>query len=230
LSVVRLTCYPWQTQLKESERKNNIECYIEHNEKIDRQVNAERVAAFKAGKTPFLVEIEPKNLPSLMDGRVRVSEFRWAVTMICYGGLSDNHARLCIEGIKDGLYFCKIAHFDGFIVRNKPVNNTREIQLVARSDVWIRSREEVQNMLEIIDHEATNFIHLPYSYLGKNALFSLPFGYSGGKPNCLDWAAEKLALANIVLQRIFTDNFVAAARLYTKDPLLYDDKPVAVSI
>ncbi|QZA58220.1 hypothetical protein [Candidatus Rhabdochlamydia porcellionis] len=74
------------------------------------RLDTDKLNALQKRMTPLsvqkllLIEIEPISIPSVIDERVRVSKFTWAVTLVTHKGSEGNHARIIIEGINDGFY------------------------------------------------------------------------------------------------------------------------------
>lgn len=183
---------------------------------------------------PFAVEIEPISAPSKLDPRVLVSKFMWAVTLITYNGSWGNHAEICIEGIKNDRSFATVAHFTGSDVRAPIIPVDGEIKLVSRSEIWMRTSEKVQKMLDVIEQEKNmikqGILVLPYAKLGQSSFVRINDEWRGGEPNCLDWVRDKLIMVDIELDKSAFENIAALARLYTHKPNWYVDKPVSVSI
>ncbi|KIC72637.1 hypothetical protein DB44_CD00010 [Candidatus Protochlamydia amoebophila] len=171
--------------------------------------------------TKFIVEIEPYNAPSQLDERVRVSSFQWAVTLITYDGILNNHALICFEGITEGNYFAKIGHFNGSNV--ELIKNFKKVKFQTRSVIWMKQSEEVQKVIDIIDEEDRNRVVIPYSYCGESSIM-------GGNSNCLDWARKKLRLLDIQLEKSAFESLAALAKLYTKPPEHYLNEKVGVSL
>ncbi|WP_075883058.1 hypothetical protein [Candidatus Protochlamydia sp. W-9] len=197
------------------EYKNRIkiqrEKYIAEFTKIEEQLK----------NVNFTVEIEPYNAPSQLDKRVRVSSFQWAVTLITNNGLCyGNHALICFEGIKEGKYFARIAHFTGVDVKTKV---KEKIKFQTRSVIWMRQSETVQQVIDIIKEEERNRVVIPYSYCGESSIM-------GGNSNCLDWARKKLSLLDIQLEKSAFENLAALAKLYTKPPEHYLNEKVGISL
>lgn len=190
----------------------------------------------------FILEIEPISAPSQLDDRMLVSEFMSAVTLLTYRGESENHAKICFEGIENGSYFAMIGHFTGEdTVDIYEVEKSKKVKFTTRSEIWMRQSENVQKVIEMIKKEKNEIPNLPYSYFGKKSVVNLAFideSLHGGDPNCLDWAREKLALLDIKLEeneckkiiKNTAEYIIAAARFYTREPEYYLNKPVKISI
>jgi hypothetical protein len=114
--------------------------------------HADRINAFKSSTASFLVEIEPISFPSKLDDRVLVSKFMWAVTLITYDGLSENHAKICFEGMNNGKYRCKIGHFTGEKVKLYKVKSGK-VKLSTRSEIWMISSKQVLPVIKLIAKE-----------------------------------------------------------------------------
>ncbi|WP_042280968.1 hypothetical protein [Candidatus Protochlamydia sp. R18] len=200
--------------------------FFEHKSSIEVQ-NEKYMAEFNKLKeqlksTKFIVEIEPYSAPSQLDKRLRVSSFQWAVTLITNNGLCyGNHALICFEGITEGNYFARIAHFTGSDV--KLSENVVKVEFQTRSVIWMRQSEEVQKVIDIIDEEDRNRVVIPYSYCGESSIM-------GGNSNCLDWARKKLRLLDIQLKKSAFESLAALAKLYTKPPEYYFDDKIGVSL
>ncbi|MBS4163995.1 hypothetical protein PRO82_001304 [Candidatus Protochlamydia amoebophila] len=111
--------------------------------------------------------------------------------MITNNGILGNHALICFEGITEGNYFARIAHFTGADVKTKV---KEKIKFQTRSVIWMRQSETVQKVIDIIDEEDRNRVVIPYSYCGESSII-------GGNSNCLDWARKKLCLLDIQLEK-----------------------------
>ena len=112
---------------------NNIQC----NEQLQLKRNFDRINALALSTAPFIIEIEPISEPSQIDGRVLVSNFMWAVTLITFNGSLESHAKISIEGIEKGRYFARIAHFTGSEIRISPKGAVENIMLSTRSEIWM---------------------------------------------------------------------------------------------
>jgi hypothetical protein len=186
-----------------------------------------------------ILEIEPLSAPSQLDKRTLVSHFTWAVTLITYNGLSKNHAQICFEGLKNGIYFCQLGHFTGDDVNIKDQN---KIKFTTRSEIWMRKSQEVQKVIDLIKQEEEDIkkgkLVISYSKFGKRSFIKINDEFAGGKPNCLDWAREKLALIDIELEENPTkkaikekaEYIVAVPEFYTRKRGYYLDKPINIAI
>ena len=204
---------------------------------IDPKFSKQTPDADKPSTAPFQIEIQPISAKSQLDKRVRVSTFRWAVTLITYGGEAENHAEICFEGIKHRRYFCKVAHFTG---KRILINNVvGEVPVSTRSEIWMRKSEKVQKVIKKIKEEqAQNMQDLAE---GKPPLFYIygkkSYSNTNGGINCLDWAKKPLGLLKIGLEenpikksvKNTGERIAAAARLYTRVPSYYKNKPINIS-
>ena len=191
-----------------------------------------------------IVEIEPLSYPSQLDNRVLVSDFMWAVTLITYEGSLENHAKICFESIRNGVYFCDSGHFTGRRVEFTTLRSDEKVELTTRSEIWMRKSEEVQEVINLIQREDQENVKIKFTLLGNKSVITTDIGLGiikdlrGGDTNCCDWVQEKLFLLNIELEenpinravKYQYEKIAAAARLYTREPGYYLDKPVNVSI
>jgi hypothetical protein len=210
---------------------------IQSTENLFLKKHADRINAFRSSTAPFLIEIEPISFPSKLDDRVLVSKFIWAVTLITYKGSVGNHAKICFEGRKNGKYRCKIGHFTGEIVDLYKYKNDK-VKLSTRSEIWMRSYEEVLPVIKLIAKERDEDKKIRYAKFGKRSILKINEEYRGGDSNCLDWARDKLLLLNIELEKNPTKKKIkdeaeylfGATRFYTRSPSYYVDKPINISI
>lgn len=183
----------------------------------------------------FTVNLIPRSVPSQIDDRVRISKFMWAVTLITFNGSNGNHTQICFEGISNDKYFCKVGEYNGPFVEMTSFQD-RKVPFETRSEIWMRSSEIVQKVIEIIEKEFSDHIYIPFSRYGKKSIITFVKKLLCGKggENCLDWTIEKLSLLNINFQNSLAtesiESVVAFAKLYTNKPEYYLDKEVQVSI
>lgn len=208
----------------------NIQC----NEQSLLKRNSDRIKALEV--SPLLIEIEPINFPSQIDERVRVSSFRWAVTLIARKGPCGNHAEICFEGVENNKYFCTVGHFTGLQVKIEDFEGDKKF--ASRSKIWMRPKEKVKEIIALIQKEMEENIEFPFAILGKKSFIHIYGDWRGGDMNCLDWAREKLLLMDIELEENPTkkaikdkvESIVAATRFYTHAPDDYLSELVNVLI
>ena len=204
-------------------------------EKRQWERDRERIKALSAKSLSFILELEPKTVPSQLDERVLVSEFMWAVTLITYNGDSNNHAQICFEGIEKGKYFCQVGDFTG---RKVELNSYDQVKFTTRSEIWMRPSEKVQDVMALIQKQASSGVAPSFSLFGKKSVVRLNDEFRGGEPNCFDWARDMLQLLEIEFEqnpvkkaiKDKAEYLLAAAKYYTRAPDYYLDIPVNVSI
>jgi hypothetical protein len=205
---------------------------------------------------PIFIEIEPKiTAPSIIDDRVLVSKFTWAVTLVSNGGATlkggkpneisyGNHAEIYIEGINDGFFdidsvrikeanlvkngekFLHLAHYQPRI--ESGLLSPNDFKYEKRTEIWMVSCEKVKKMLQSIELEKKpkdGKYHHPYNELGANAYI----GENGH--NCFTWATYHLKSIGIELKGKEMPpsiaGFVAALVTdYTKKPTECTEKPI----
>lgn len=215
--------------------------------------------SYKIGrKTPnkfYHIEIEPKiTAPSVIDSRVLVSKFTWAVTLvsnkgkICVGGKPNefsygNHAEIYIEGINEGFYnkesilirnanpvgigekFLHLAHY--LPVIESGLFSPDNFKYEKRTEVWMVTSDKVKVMLQNIEAEKTfpKGQRHDYNMLGEGS-------YIGKKGhNCFTWARYHLKTIGIDLKGKEMPPSLAGlvAGLitdYTKKPTKYTETPI----
>ncbi|VHO03603.1 hypothetical protein [Candidatus Rhabdochlamydia sp. T3358] len=198
-----------------------------------------------------MIEIEPISLPSVIDERVRVSKFTWAVTLVTHTGSEGNHARIIIEGINDGFYdeeapqigtakkveigekFIHLADYSPQI--QSGLFSPDALEYETRTEIWMRSSDKVKKMLEAIKKEQYfPAYRRPFNFYGKNSKFyqfkplDKEWRIFSGKvgDNCFTWARDKLKMINIDLGEGYTDLVVAMAKNYTRDKEEYKTLPI----
>lgn len=185
--------------------------------------NIKRKDAFETRSVRcFLLEVEPFSAPSKIDERVLVSQFRWAVTLICRGSCDNNSTSLIVEGlnngkfnglkrVKVGEYFMYKVHFAGKIESDIFQKNLEYYQ---RTEIWKVSSEKVVTMLDNIAEDDRKLKldeeYIPYDFLGPNE--DNPDAH-----NCFSWLKEHLRKANVVdLETKTFFGFPYRVRNYTK--------------
>ena len=191
---------------------------------------------------PLLIEIEPKiTAPSVIDSRVIVSKFTWAVTLVTHEGSLGNHAEIIVEGINDGFYNEnspvigsakpvvfeeKFLHFADFPPIQSGLLSPDDLEFETRSEIWMITSGKVKEMLLNIEREKS----LPkgqrheFNKWGENA-FRGPKGH-----NCFTWAKSHLKTLKIDLgSKQFPPSLTgfigAAVTDYTKKPTQYIETP-----
>ncbi|VHO03601.1 hypothetical protein [Candidatus Rhabdochlamydia sp. T3358] len=227
--------------------KISIESYLEKTALFEKKKELLSPQIHK----PLLIEIEPISLPSVIDERVRVSKFTWAVTLVTHTGSEGNHARIIIEGINDGFYdeeapqigtakkveigekFIHLADYSPQI--QSGLFSPDALEYETRTEIWMRSSDKVKKMLEAIKKEQYfPAYRRPFNFYGKNSKFYqfTPWGkkwriFSGKVgDNCFTWARDKLKMINIDLGEGYTDLVVAMAKNYTRDKEEYKTLPI----
>jgi hypothetical protein len=178
---------------------------------------------------PIFIEIEPKiTAPSLIDDRVIVSKFTWAVTLVSNEGKTivggkpseifyGNHAEIYIEGINDGFYdsaspllyaaipigigekFLHLAHYTPKIEFG--LFSPDDFKYEKRTEIWMISSKKVKQMLRNIEVEKTPINgkhHHIYNMYGKDAYGHKLYGENGH--NCFTWAGSHLKSIGIELK------------------------------
>ena len=227
--------------------KISIESYLEKTALFEKKKELLSPQIHK----PLLIEIEPISLPSVIDERVRVSKFTWAVTLVTHTGSEGNHARIIIEGINDGFYdeeapqigtakkveigekFIHLADYSPQI--QSGLFSPDALEYETRTEIWMRSSDKVKKMLEAIKKEQYfPAYRRPFNFYGKNSKFyqfkplDKEWRIFSGKvgDNCFTWARDKLKMINIDLGEGYTDLVVAMAKNYTRDKEEYKTLPI----
>jgi len=194
-------------------------------------------------QTTIIVEIEPKiTAPSIIDPRVIVSKFTWAVTVITYNGSFGNHAEIAIEGINDGFYnnqspligtashvkigekFFHLAHFQPRI--ESGLLSPQDLIYETRTEIWMLTCEKVKTMIRNIETEKTlpHGQRFEYNKWGE--------GYKKGRKahNCFTWAQHHLQPLGIEFktknQRSLVGSVASAVTDYTKKTECYTEQPI----
>ncbi|MGL5264517.1 MAG: hypothetical protein ACRDAI_08145 [Candidatus Rhabdochlamydia sp.] len=223
------------------------------------ELNADKLNVLQKRMTPLflqkplLIEIEPISEPSVLDPRVRVSKFTWAVTVVTNGGSTGDHAEIIIEGINDGFYnhespllgknakpvkegekFIHLAHFLPRI--ESGLLSPKDLEYETRTEIWMITSDKVQEMLRRIEKEQS----LPkeertrnFNIRGKDAIFPIwdprqTDWFHRGKTgdNCYTWDTDHLKSLGIDLGSSWKDYIAAMALNYTKKPEEYKKIPV----
>lgn len=172
---------------------------------------------------PFVPFLKPVTMPSLVDDRIVISRFQWAVTLVSTQNPDiDRHAMLLIEGINIDSPFYNIAHFvqgNGGRVKIHFLNKN-EIAFDYKGSTWKRSALKMDKMRETIILQSDNAIPVPrFNRLGGRTVAPL----SGH--NCLTWALEMLQIIDVELPRAPLDWAIALPSSYTPYPRSH--RPVA---
>jgi heme/copper-type cytochrome/quinol oxidase subunit 2 len=200
---------------------------------------------------PLLIEIEPKiTAPSVIDSRVIVSKFTWAVTLITHKGQSNesfygNHAEIVVEGINDGYYdeksplignaksiaigekFIHLAHLLPPI--ESGIISPDDLLFETRTEIWMRTSDKVKTMLENITFEKKlpRDQRVNFNLAGKDAYAHKIFDENGD--NCFTWARGHLKTIRIDLKKGFppsvTGFSLELVTDYTKPPIKYTESP-----
>ncbi|KAG6559957.1 hypothetical protein RHABOEDO_000205 [Candidatus Rhabdochlamydia oedothoracis] len=218
-----------------------------------KQKSLEERASLVSVERPLFIEIEPISEPIVIDPRVRVSKFTWAVTVITTEGVSRSHAAIVIEGINDGFFnreaclststeidvgekFIYLAEF------NPPVEahllSLSQLEYEKRTEIWMRTSDKVQEIIRDIGKEVLKETPRQFNIRGKNAL--LPnITYTKKKwvaffelpgDNCYTFTKDHAKKLDIDPGSSSADFIAAIARLYTKDPASYKAFPVQQTI
>ncbi|MEK7339583.1 MAG: hypothetical protein AABZ92_02575, partial [Verrucomicrobiota bacterium] len=164
--------------------KISIESYLEKTALLEKKKELLSPQTHK----PLLIEIEPISAPSVIDERVRVSKFTWAVTLVTHTGSEGNHARIIIEGINDGFHdeeaprigiakkveigekFIHLADYSPQI--QSGLLSPDALEYETRTEIWMRSSNKVKKMLEAIKKEQYfPAYRRPFNFYGKNSKF-----------------------------------------------------------
>ena len=196
---------------------------IQSGEKLLLNKNADRVNAFKSRRAaPFLIEIEPISVQSQLDHRVRVSTFRWAVTLICYKGSDGNHTSIIVEGINNGkfdglkqeplrgYFMYKSDFYDTNVVKSELFDD--KLPYEQRTEIWKVSSEKVVTMLENIAEQIRRI-----EKKEEKVKLSIYNPDRITTHNCFTWARGHLKKADIIdlgEKRVF-GLFHARAKNYT---------------
>lgn len=202
---------------------------------------------------PLFIEIEPMSKPCVIDPRVRVSKFTWAVTVITTEGVSSSHAAIIVEGINEGFFnreaclsmgteieiggkFIYLADF------SPPVRacllSPSELKYLKRTEIWMRTSDKVQEMIRNIGAELLRKNRRWFNIRGKNAIFPnithtkkkfITFSAEPGD-NCYTFNRDHLKTLDIDPGASFIDFIAAMARFYTKNPESYKSLPIQVNI
>ena len=193
---------------------------------------------------PLFVEIEPISVESLINRKVRVSKFTWAVTLVIVGGCYDTsiktHAELYIEGIYDGCfkaiedsgssdyqnmnlnnneYFLHVAHLTHKGIQSFPIVNPNSFisHIKERSEIWMKPAKEINQMFNRIQQQKAKETptNKNFSVLGKESFLS-------NEHNCITFCLENLKTLNIYPPRNLGDK-IADTLIFT-DPIRYTKK------
>lgn len=192
--------------------------HITTNHTLNERRYNQRMAALKAEKVPFLIEIEPLSRPSRIDSRVRVSKSTWAVTLIASGYSVGYHAEIIVEGlnngklpdkkihrwgVKEGEYFIhKSGLMSGIKIHSRLFDHggkhhlEKKLEYNRRTEVWKVTSETALKLLADIKAQKDKI----KTDRDNEVEFAL-LGPSKGAPNahnCFTWAREKLKEAEIV--------------------------------
>lgn len=207
-----------------------------------------------SSQKPLLIEIEPISISSVIDERVRVSKFTWAVTLVTHMGSEGNHARIIIEGINDGFYneetprigiakkvdigekFIHLADYSPQI--QSGLLSPDALEYETRTEIWMRSSDKVKKMLEAITKEQYfPSYRRPFNFYGKTSkiyklIWDKKWNIFSGKTgdNCFSWARDKLKMVDIDLEEGYLDLVVAMAKNYTRSKEEYKTLPIQVMI
>lgn len=181
--------------------------------------------------SPFFILVEPMTYPSYFDPSVRVSKFRWAVTLICYQGFSGQHSELITEGISDGSLentekgqpFIYVSHLISENYIEAKAIDPKKLKYDERTEIWVKPANLVQKMLADIAKERD----------AKNTKFSI-FGsdsfFSDGADNCCTWARKKLKIIGVELKWTFGGLIATETKSFTRKPAYYIANPVHIKI
>lgn len=183
---------------------------------------------------PFLtIALDKQTRFSKIDSFTSISSQYWGVTLVDSGTseLSSpwtwgGHAKIIVEGIKEGLYFRTAYHFvydperapTGILI-NDETESTRHYP--NRTRVYLRDRLFVQNMIDdIIKQRTDGTSH--YTVWGGNCELKVDDEKAVGA-NCITWARRQLAKANINLHEPEDSNASTAHafRNIVATPVLY---------
>lgn len=183
----------------------------------------------------------PRAFPSGFNPNVLVSAFMWTVTLVKYQGFKGNHAQIIVEGVNDGFipekiirigeYFTCLMDLPGYqlkkdekgndILRNDKPKRFQSVRIDpkekfiwhydARSEVWKRSSEVVKEMLWKGYQEKKDPPE-GFSLCGCDSIFTLK---EIVEHSCITWAIEKLAIANIILEKKPLYSFATYTSFYT---------------
>lgn len=228
--------------------KENIDFYSKRIESLKK----EKKLLSSPTQKPLLIEVEPISTPSIIDERVHVSKFTWAVTLVTNSGTSGNHAEIIVEGINDGFYDQeaprigaaqkvgigeKFIHLADYAPRiQSGLLSPDDLKYETRSEIWMVPSNKVQKMLEAIEKEK----YLPadqrrpfniwgigskiYKYSPK---WTNPFSCSGKSgDNCFTWARDQLKMIDIDLGEGYMDYITAMAKNYTRNKEEYKTIPI----
>lgn len=185
----------------------------------------------------IFIEIEPFSVKSRIDERAMVSKFTWSVTVITGPeGPAGNHTSILIEGIDSsnfsfgatqGQYFMCQAHWVPPI-KTRFINDDKFKywlnQGIRRSHIFMRSSQKVSQMLTQILKERDEHSEIIQS--GKQVQWTRWGKYSkygNGTHNCMTWAMEKLAFAEIHLHISKNPYVIIIPSMYTKHPLEFEE-------
>lgn len=175
---------------------------------------------------PTFIEIEPKlTAPSVMDDRILVSKFTWAVTIITGpDGYSAAHTAIIVEGLAnayfkeldDGQYFMHRSHFKAPVksgICSEDKFKEKVIQGVQKTETWMISSKKVESMLRLIKEEKS--LQQEKIESGEEVKLDRPGNkskFGEGHHSCFTWARQmvktlgvKVIKARLGLpQRIFS--------------------------
>ncbi|CRX37629.1 hypothetical protein [Estrella lausannensis] len=183
---------------------------------------------------PFYVIVEPRTIPCTLDANVRISKFRWAISLICddTNAYSGQHALIVVQGIYDGSLsmidnqqrtrlgerFTLISHLMHenkiklkFVDKNK-------LRFIERTRVWLLTSKKITMMVNAMvkerDEQTT-----PFSILGAYSALG------GGGHNCFTWAHSYLKSVGIDLGWPGFGVLFTQTKSYTQKPEYYLTHP-----
>lgn len=194
---------------------------------------------------PLFVEIEPISVESLINPKVRVSKFTWAVTLVVAGGCTKGktniktHAELLIEGIYDGYfkaekykkdspayqkkdevevnkYFMNVAHLTYEGIESFPLQNPNSF---VKS---IKERSEIWMKPASEINRMFNYIQQQKAKetpTNKNFSVLGKESFLSNEHNCITFCLENLKTLNIYPPRNLGDKI--ADKLIFTDPIRY---------
>lgn len=186
---------------------------------------------------PLAIEIVPVSKPSLVDDKIRVSKFRWSVTVITYGGAvrycqtkicKGNHSEIIVEGINDGYFgkgspqigeaeipkigesFIYKAHnFVGQMGLETGILSSKDLKFETRTEIWMRSSEKVKALLSAIEQQKGH--PSSFSRLGRDSVFS-----DKDADNCFTWIRENLKTLDIDIGKSLLGKLATIPKMFTR--------------
>ncbi len=219
---------------------------------LTRELEIENIILDPNTKIPITIAIKPRNISrSLIDHNVKISDTKWITTLIVKGASKqkdpdkkkhpemtkseyENHAQMLIEGIENGKYFLKKAHFNQTGVHLTNLGK-KPFEFNYRSEIYMADRRNIEDMIIEIETEKNQttqtsilqriasfrnniFKKLRFASCGDNNIvnkFLFPFEK---RHNCATWIFEKYKkFLGIDLNSKLLSTIITFPRRFVKD-------------